>query len=305
MVAHILGRGPGGTLRLGIVGLGHMGRLHLRTWQACADVTIAALVDADDARRPAGMHGSPFFRDCTALLGRIDAAVIATPAAAHAGCALPLLAAGIHCLIEKPLAITPAEGAQLVAAAARHAAILAVGHSERFNPGVRRARLAIAGDVRRTEVFRMASAGGTRPRDADVVQDLMVHDLDWIIDGLGESPHAVRVRDARWHRGTLSLVSCALSFSRGRQVGLTASRQAGARSRKVVLNPASGSQDVIDLDSSGTAAEDDPLTLQAAAFLAAIAGRSSGIATGTDALAVMALGDRIRADCVTAHAPAA
>jgi len=298
MVSQILETAPDRRLRFAIVGLGRMGRLHLQTCRRFSDISIVAGVDRDETKADvAALHGVPFFRTGAELPDHVDAAIIATPAGQHVGCTLPLLAAGIHCLVEKPLAMNFEDSNRLVTAAAQHKVVLAVGHSERFNIGVNHAQRALAADIRHVEAFRMASLSATSPGDVDVVQDLMVHDLDWVMNGLGELPRKVSIRDARWRRGMLSYVSCELDFNSGARVGLTASSMAAIRLREILLHLADGDIDVVNLDSPSMSMDCDALTLQTRAFLAAMAGKASGIATGKDVLSVMALSDRIRASC--------
>lgn len=298
MLMPVPGQDSGEKLRLGIVGLGRMGLLHWRTWRRFSDVEITALVDTDPALAVwAGEQGIAFFRNGAELVGRVDAAVIATPAGEHVSCALPLLAAGIHCLVEKPIALDVADGERLVAAAARHGALLAIGHSERFNPGVRRVRDANASAPGRIEVFRMAPVRSSGNADADVVQDLMVHDLDWVINLLAQMPSSFRVNDARWLDGVLSYVSCELSFVQNVQVVLTASRLETVGRREVLVHGTRGRTRAINLSIDSGSAALDPLSLQAHAFLAALQGKASLIATGREALLVTELADRIRAQC--------
>lgn len=298
MIASDSGQHSEGKLRLGIVGLGKMGQLHWRTWQRFSDVAITALVDTDPAAALwAKKQGIPFFCNEAALVGRVDAAVIATPAGQHVSCALPLLSAGIHCLVEKPIAVEVVDGERLVAAAACHGAVLAIGHSERFNPGVRRVRDAPVSALKRIEVFRMAPLRLSGNADADVVQDLMIHDLDWVIDLLGRMPCGFRVKDARWLDGCLSYVSCELSFAQSVQIMLTASSLETVGRREVFLHGADGKTRAINLSIGADSPAPDPLTLQARAFLDALQGRASAIATGKEALLVTELGDRIRAHC--------
>jgi predicted dehydrogenase len=298
MIARAAAQDTEEKLRLGIVGLGKMGRLHWRTWQRFPDVAITALVDTDpEAARWAKEQGIPFFRNHGELVGRVDAAVIATPAGQHVSCALPLLSAGIHCLVEKPIALTAIDGERLVAAAARHAAMLAVGHSERFNPGVGHVRDASASALKRIEVFRMAPVRLSGSSDADVVQDLMIHDLDWVINLQGQMPSDFQVKDARWLDGCLSYVSCELSFARRVPIMITASRLETASRREVFVHGACGTTRAINLSISPDSPALDPLTLQARAFLDALQGKASAIATGSEALMVTELGERIRTHC--------
>jgi predicted dehydrogenase len=285
-------------LRVGIVGLGKMGQLHWRTFRRFSGVAISALVDTDPAAaRWARNQGIPFFRNKEDLIGRVDAAVIATPAGQHVLCTLPLLHAGIHCLVEKPIAIESSDGERLVAAAAHHGAVLAIGHSERFNPGVQRVRDAPASALKRVEVFRMVPLRLSSNTDLDVVQDLMIHDLDWVIHWLGQMPRSFQVRDARWLDGHLSYVSCELCFPCSIQIVLTASCQETIGRRELLVHDADGTTRAISLSIGSDPFTPDPLTHQARAFLGALRGQASAIATGEEGLRVTKLGGRIRARC--------
>ena len=108
------------SLRLAVVGLGRMGQLHLRTLRRLPGVSVVALIDVDHHKTDfASLHGIPFLTSCKELIGRVDAAVIATPAHEHLVSTLPLLEAGIHCLVEKPLATSMLDLDKLGAAAVR------------------------------------------------------------------------------------------------------------------------------------------------------------------------------------------
>lgn len=298
MIAPSPGEDTKEKLRLGIVGLGRMGLLHWRTWRRFAEVDITALVDVDPAVALwAKEQQIPFFRNESDLTGQVDAAVIATPARHHMSCTLPLLHAGIHCLVEKPIALAAVDGERLVAAAACHGAFLGIGHSERFNPGVRRVCDATASAPRRIEVFRMTLLRLSGNADADVVQDLMVHDLDWVINLLGQMPSDFCVKDARRVAGSLSYVRCELRFARNVRVVLTASCVEAVGRREVLVHGGRGDTRAISLSIDSGSSVPDPLTQQARAFLDALQGKSSNIATGREAVLVMELADRIRAQC--------
>jgi len=285
-------------LRLGIVGLGKMGMLHLKTWQAIPLVDITAIVDTDPAKGIlAQMQGIPFFRRSEEIIGKVDLAIIATPGNQHFMGAEPLLTAGIHCLFEKPLAMNFAETKQLVSTAARHHAILVVGHSERFNAGVRHIRETLGPEIRRVEVFRMAAMASSRDMSTDVVQDLMLHDLDWVINAFRQTPCHVDVVESRRMGNSLSYVSCELGFADGRQACITASRMEAEGRREVVLHASCGKKETISLNTRSGQSASDPLKLQAFAFLDALHVNVSMIATGLDAMSVMNLGDQIRARC--------
>jgi len=138
---------------------------------------LAAVVDADAARaevlaKPAGAIASTQLED---VLGHIDLAVIAVPTAAHLGAALTCIAAGVHVLIEKPIASTVEEGREIVQAAREAGVMLAVGHIERFNAAIAELPRLLEGPLH----FTATRVNPFSPRISDgVVHDLMIHDLD-------------------------------------------------------------------------------------------------------------------------------
>jgi len=282
------------ALRLAIVGFGKMGRLHLNAWRRLQEVSIAALVDIDPAKVDSMGGEMPFHTNCGPLIGEIDAAIIATPTAWHYDCALPLLEAGIHCLVEKPVATDLRQVRELTTTAAGSRATLAIGQSERFNEGIQGAQAAVSKDSTRIHVLRMLPARGGVEMNIDVVQDLMVHDLDWIICTLGKMPEQIRALDASRIDGRLEAITCELGFSDGPTVLLEASRVAQTRQRLVILD--NGAQrHRFDLDVARRV-DPDPLTSQARAFVAAIRGEPTRIARAEEALRVMSVVEQIRQD---------
>lgn len=295
---------PSKSLRVAIVGLGKMGRLHCTAWQRLADVRLTTLVDCDPAQITwAAAQGMICLERAEDLVGTVDVAVIATPSDQHVNSALPLLEAGIHCLVEKPLALTLAGGRQLIDASRRGGALLAVGHSERFNPALHLARSAMSGHAPCIEVIRATPASpDTLRSNSDVVQDLMIHDIDWLLDTLGAPEIDVRVLEWRRQEGQLSHVRCQLSFADGRRVNLTACREGTSRQRQVRLYEDDMANRVIDLDVRHASHEPDALTRQAQAFLLALRGEPSPIALGKQALDAVQLSERIRSSCGAAEA---
>ncbi|MGC4009018.1 MAG: Gfo/Idh/MocA family oxidoreductase [Pseudomonas sp.] len=295
---------PHKPLRVAVVGLGKMGRLHCAAWQRLPDVRLTTLVDcAPEQIAWATDQGMTCLDSADALIGKVDVAVIATPSDRHVDSAQPLLEAGIHCLVEKPLALTFAGCRQLIEASRRGGALLAVGHSERFNPALHLARSALSGQAPCVEVIRAAPTppGSTRG-DSDVVQDLMIHDIDWLLDTLGTPDGEVRVLEWRQQQGQLSHVRCQLNYPNGRRVNLTACRESPHRQRQVRLYEGDMANRVIDLDVRYASHEPDALTRQAQAFLMALRGEPSPIALGSQALEAVLLGERIRNGCQVAEA---
>lgn len=177
-------------LRAATLGLGMMGRHHARILQSLPGVEFAGAVDPAGDRNDAVRDPSLVFDSLDELLasGPLDMAVVALPTEEHLPVALRLADAGVHMLIEKPLAASVEEGEQIVAACERAGVRAAVGHVERFNPALIALReRVLAGQL--GDVFLVATERigpfPERVRDVGVVKDLATHDLDivtWVAD---------------------------------------------------------------------------------------------------------------------------
>ncbi|MFM7109477.1 MAG: Gfo/Idh/MocA family oxidoreductase [Planctomycetaceae bacterium] len=167
--------------RMAVVGCGHLGTIHARLLAARADVELVAVVDPDAAgrERVAAAHSCRPLAEPRDLVGLVDAAVVAAPTGLHAAVSLPLLAAGIDLLVEKPLAATVEDARAIVIAARRHGRTVAVGHVERFNPAWR-AAAALARGATLVDAERLAPFT-FRSLDVGVVLDLMIHDIDLVL----------------------------------------------------------------------------------------------------------------------------
>ncbi len=170
----------GERIRLAVIGAGYLGRIHARLASQLDGVELIAVVDPlPEARRLAQAEcQAPVLADYHELIGRIDAAVVATPTRFHRAVSLSLLEHGIHLLVEKPLATTVAEADEILAAAQQHGAIVQVGHIERFNPAWNQP--AVWPMVREPKYIEASRTSGYtfRSTDIGVVLDLMIHDLD-------------------------------------------------------------------------------------------------------------------------------
>ena len=192
-------------LRIGLIGLGSMGRNHLRVLRNLPDVRLAAIADLDGAllEAAATSSGAQAFADPMMLLAEadLDAVVVASPTTCHLPQALAAIERGIAVLVEKPLAATLAEADQIVAAAsAAGAPPVQVGHIERFNPAILElGRLLEAGWL--TSVFAISSRRSgpfpARIRDVGVTVDLATHDVDILCAIARERPTRVSAETAR------------------------------------------------------------------------------------------------------------
>ncbi len=168
-------------LSLAVIGAGRLGGFHAQKILGLPHVELLAVVDplAANRNRLATECSTQALADHTSLLGRVDAAVIASPTRYHHKLAMDFLEAGTHLLVEKPLAATLAEANELVAAARRRNLVLQVGHVERFNPALTAAMPHLHSpkfiDAVRTSGFTFRST------DIGVVLDLMIHDIDLVL----------------------------------------------------------------------------------------------------------------------------
>lgn len=176
------------NVRIGVIGAGHLGRIHAKLLSSIEEFDLVAVAEhhpesiAALRQMTSGLEVLADYRD---LVGQVDSVVIATPTSTHFEIAMHCLGSGIHCLIEKPMVDVPAEARRLVNTAQREGCVLQVGHVERFNPAWLAAK-----DYTRRPVFIEANRYGIytgRSTDIGVIYDLMVHDLDLILQ-LNKSP---------------------------------------------------------------------------------------------------------------------
>jgi predicted dehydrogenase len=224
---------PADLLRLGVIGVGHLGRHHARLAASVPGARLVAVADLqrDRAETAAASSGARAMTNPADMLGEVDAVVVAVPTVAHLDVARPFLERGVHVLVEKPMAASIAEADELIALAARHGAVLAVGHSERFNPAVA-AALPLLRQPRFIEVHRL-SAFPERSLDIDVVFDVMIHDLDIVsavdaTDVVNVEAVGIPVLSSR-----IDIANARIKFASGCIANLTASRISREQVRKV------------------------------------------------------------------------
>ncbi|MGE4192753.1 MAG: Gfo/Idh/MocA family oxidoreductase [Pseudodesulfovibrio sp.] len=167
-------------LKVGVVGLGRMGGIHLRNYTEMPGVEVVGVVDPVEQARKAAEErfGIPAFATLDELLALKPVAVsVCVPTFLHHEAGMRLLENGVNIVIEKPLASTSAEGEALVAMARDKGAALMVGHVERFNPAVERLKSLLGDDLISVNIERV-SPYPVRIQDVGVIKDLGSHDLD-------------------------------------------------------------------------------------------------------------------------------
>jgi predicted dehydrogenase len=212
------------AIRCAVFGAGHFGRYHAQKYAALPGVELVAVVDPDPARARAiaAEVGTSAATSIDEVAGSIEAASVAVPTHAHHDVATRLLEAGIHVLIEKPIAETIEQADALVALAAARGRILQVGHLQRFLLR----RMQVAERVFRPLYIEATRIAPFKPRGTDVgvVLDLMIHDIDLIL-ALVQSPVlAVDAVGAPVVTTSEDLVNARLRFANGCVATATASR---------------------------------------------------------------------------------
>lgn len=168
-------------VKIGILGVGHLGRLHVQNYKSIADAEIIGVYDINFERcqEVAREFQVEAFENLDRLLDRIEAASIVVSTTHHFEVGKACLNKGIHCLVEKPITSTLGEADELIRLSNEKRTILQVGHIERFNPAI-----VALGDFELKPMFieshRLASFN-PRGTDVAVVLDLMIHDIDIIL----------------------------------------------------------------------------------------------------------------------------
>lgn len=214
-------------VRVGVIGIGNMGQHHARVLSMLKDVQLVGVADVNAERgiETASRYQVYYFEDYQKLLPHVDAVCVAVPTRLHHSVGMTCLKAGVHVLIEKPIAASIAEAESLVNAAADLNCILQVGHIERFNPAFKELH-----NVLRTEEVlaieaRRMSPYSQRANDVSVVLDLMIHDIDLILE-LANSPVVKLTASGSKGVGSsyLDYVTATLGFTNGIVATVTASK---------------------------------------------------------------------------------
>ena len=304
------------TIRAAVIGVGHLGRYHAQKYAALPGCELIGVVDSDKERAESvgAELNVPAYTALEPILRHAEAVSIATPTQLHFAVGKACLEAGMHVLIEKPLAATPEQGETLTSLASRHERILQVGYLERFNPAFL-ACLPRIEAPRFIETLRISPYVG-RGVDVDVVLDLMSHDLD-LVGSLVDSPirtlHAVGLS---LMTSSTDLAHVHMVFQNGCVANLTASRISAKAERKMRLfqknryfsidfsTPTAREFTTEGRGGSESPVVEEPVQIQPGdallaeieAFLAAVRGEAPLIVGGKEALRAMSVAARVMED---------
>jgi predicted dehydrogenase len=309
--------------RVGVIGAGSLGFHHARILREVAGAEMMGIFDADAARAAtvSAELGVRAFETRDALLEAVDAAVVAVPTTAHAEVALAALDAGVHLLIEKPIAASVEEADAIVERAEANGLTVATGHVERFN-GALRACEQYLEDPRFAESHRLASFG-PRGTDVAVVLDLMIHDIDLLLGLVRRPVETVDAVGVGVLTGNVDIANARLVFEGGAVANITASRVSMERMRKIrffqrsgylSLDLAAGTGEFLRLKKGATLPDGDlsllslmsvverielkgdgaePLRAELEAWIAAVRGEGPLVVSGRDGRDALAVALRI------------
>jgi predicted dehydrogenase len=211
-------------LKAGVLGAGHLGKIHLRLLNQSEKYELVGFYDAneDNAKKVAEEFGYTYFDSIEALIDAVDMVDIVTPTLSHYDCAKQAIAKGKHIFIEKPITNTVEEAEHIRQLLAEHNLRGQVGHVERFNP----AFLGIKDQLDKPmfiETHRLAEFN-PRGTDVPVVLDLMIHDIDIILSVVKSKVINVQASGVSVISNSPDIANARLEFENGCVANLTASR---------------------------------------------------------------------------------
>lgn len=222
-------------LRVGVVGVGHMGRYHVGLYSELFNVDLVGVADVNHGRAHtiAHQYNTTAYTDYHDLIDKVDAVSIAVPTSLHYPVARDFLDAGVHVLLEKPIAHTMDEARDLFDLAESRNMVLHVGHVERFNGAVQELKKIVHEPL----LIESRRLGPFVPRikDDGVILDLMIHDID-IILGLVSSPiQRIQALGRSMYTGKEDLANVQICFQNGCIATLLASRITEIKVRSMAI----------------------------------------------------------------------
>jgi predicted dehydrogenase len=220
-------------IRVGVVGVGHHGKQHVRICRELPGVVLAAVVDIspETVREVAKEWNAPHFTDYREVIPHVDAVSIATPTITHHEIARYFLSHGKDVFLEKPMASSVEEAEDLIRLANEKQKVLQIGHVERFNPAIK----ALAGLLREPRFIECHRLSRYNPRGCDVgvVLDLMIHDIDIILTLVNDEIKSISAVGVNVLSDSEDIANARIEFRRGCIANVTASRVSADNMRKI------------------------------------------------------------------------
>jgi len=290
-------------IKIGVVGIGHLGNYHLQKYAKLENCKIVAVADTliEQTRKAADIYQCAAFSDHRHMIGQVEAVSIAVPTGEHYRVAKDFLAAGIDVLIEKPICSTLAQADELIDLARDKKLILQVGFVERFNPAIMALEKVIEKPMF-IEAHRLHPFF-ERGTDVDVILDLMIHDLDIILKYVASPLTSVEAVGIPVLSNKVDIANVRLSFVSGCVANVTASRISAKTMQKIRFFGTEGYHSVDcqkrEILSLGKRKNDagqieiyqnnieigshDPLEEEIRSFLNAVINRTRALISGEDA----------------------
>lgn len=211
-------------LKVGVLGAGHLGKIHLKLLQQSEKYDLVGFYDPDIAngQRVAGEFNYNYFENLDDLIDAVDVVDIVTPTLSHYNCAIKAITKGKHIFIEKPITNTVEEAEQIRLLVSENNLRGQVGHVERFNPAFK----AIKSEIKSPmfiETHRLAEFN-PRGTDVPVVLDLMIHDIDIILSVVNSPVQSINASGVSVISETPDIANARIEFENGCVANLTASR---------------------------------------------------------------------------------
>ncbi|WP_027075806.1 Gfo/Idh/MocA family protein [Maribacter antarcticus] len=211
-------------LKAGVLGAGHLGKIHLRLLQESDKYELVGFYDADliNGKKVSAEFGYTYFNNINELIAAVDVVDIVTPTLSHYECAKKAMESGKHIFIEKPITNTLEEAEELLELEVKFGVIGQVGHVERFNPAFTAVKNAIH-EPMFIETHRLAEFN-PRGTDVPVVLDLMIHDIDAILSVVNSKVKKINASGVSVISQSPDIANARLEFENGCVANLTASR---------------------------------------------------------------------------------
>lgn len=219
-------------LKVGVLGAGHLGKIHLRLLNQSSKYVLVGFYDPnqDNANKVSEEFGYRSFTSIEELINEVDVVDIVTPTLSHFDCAKLAIKAGKHIFLEKPITNTVAEAEELIALTKIHGIKGQVGHVERFNPAFQAVSTMIENPMF-IETHRLAEFN-PRGTDVPVVLDLMIHDLDAILSVVKSPVKKVNASGVAILSESPDIANARIEFENGCVANVTASRISMKNMRK-------------------------------------------------------------------------
>ncbi|MBM3825956.1 MAG: Gfo/Idh/MocA family oxidoreductase [Verrucomicrobia bacterium] len=245
-------------IRCGVAGTGSLGQHHARIYASLPGAELAGIFEPDDARAAeiCGRHGCRRFATLEEMAERCDAVSVVVPTNHHAAVALPLLAKGVHLLIEKPLCVTMEEAARILDAAAKADRIVQVGHIEHYNPVMSFLEKAVS-EPRYITAERLAPFT-PRGTEVGVVLDLMIHDIGIVLQLANSPVERIDAVGVSVVTRTEDIANARIAFRNGCVANLSASRVSLKKNREIRVFQTGGYLSIDFMQQKGHTVRVDP-----------------------------------------------